>query len=490
MRMGEKMVGITSFGAYIPWWRLKREILGKGKKGEKAVAGPDEDSTTMAVAAALDCLHEGDRKMIDGLFFASTTSPYKEKQISTIVASAIDLKPEISTADIANTLRGGIDGLKIAVDMVKAGSARKAMVVVSDCRVGSPGSDWEENCGDGAAAFIIGDSDPKARLEGTYSVSNEMLDVWRAEGDAFIRSWEDRFIASEGYDRVMKDTISIFLRDRGLTPSEITKAILSGSNPRRIMALARSLGLDPQKQLPDPLFDRMGNTGAAYPLMLLIKALEEAKEGDLILVAGYGDGATALLFRVGEGIEKARGKRGIAGHLASSQPVPDYPTYLKWKGLLKELPPIRPYMPTDPSASAIWRERDQNLRFHGSRCKVCNTIQYPPQRICTNCHTKDELESIRLSDKRGKIFTFSFDSLTGHIPVVVDLDGGGRILGMMTDCDPGQMKIDMPVELSFRRMLSARGMHDYYWKVVPVREGGDQDERDKGQSGHHRDGLL
>lgn len=468
--MEGKRVGITSFGAYIPWWRLKREILGKGKKGEKAVAGPDEDSTTMAVAAAIDCLKESDREATDGLFFASTTSCYKEKGIATIVATAIDLRQNIFTLDIANTLRGGADGLRIAADMVKAGSAGKMLVVASDCRVGSPGSDMEANGGDGAAAFVMGGADVLATLKGVYSISNEILDVWRAEGDTLLRSWEERFIASEGYDKVMKNAISAFLRDQGLAPSEITKVVFPGANPGRIRTLAQSLGFDPPKQLQDPFCDLMGDTGAAYPLMLLAGALEEAKEGDLILVAAYGDGATVLLFKAERGIENARGKRGIKGYLAASRPVPDYPTYLKWKGLLKELPPIRPYMPTDPSASAIWRERDQNLRFHGTRCKVCRTIQYPPQRVCTNCHTKDEFESIKLSDKKGKIFTFSFDSLTGHVPVVVDLDGGGRILGVMTDCDPSQIKIAMPVELSFRRMLSARGMHNYYWKVVPVRQ--------------------
>ena len=44
------MAGITSFGAYVPIYRLNREILaqvwgGKGK-GEKAVANADEDSLT------------------------------------------------------------------------------------------------------------------------------------------------------------------------------------------------------------------------------------------------------------------------------------------------------------------------------------------------------------------------------------------------------------------------------------------------------------
>ena len=53
------MVGIVSYGAYIPYYRLKKSTIAQayGKragKGAKAVAYCDEDSITMAVAAALD----------------------------------------------------------------------------------------------------------------------------------------------------------------------------------------------------------------------------------------------------------------------------------------------------------------------------------------------------------------------------------------------------------------------------------------------------
>ena len=112
------MTGIISYGAYIPKWRMSRDIIAKGLRGEKAVAGSDEDSATMAVAAVLDCLNGIDRETIDGLFFASTTSPYKEKQISTIVAAAADLRRGILTADFANSLKAGTTAMKLAADAV------------------------------------------------------------------------------------------------------------------------------------------------------------------------------------------------------------------------------------------------------------------------------------------------------------------------------------------------------------------------------------
>ena len=55
------MVGITSFGFYVPAYRLKRDEISRAWKmkslgGERAVAGHDEDSLTMAVNATLDCM--------------------------------------------------------------------------------------------------------------------------------------------------------------------------------------------------------------------------------------------------------------------------------------------------------------------------------------------------------------------------------------------------------------------------------------------------
>src|SRR4030042_1397029 len=105
------MVGITSYGAYVPLFRLSREAIAKGARGEKAIAGFDEDGITMAAAAANDCLNGIDRGMVDGLYFATTTSPYKEKLGAAIVALAADLREDIFTADFANSLRAGTSAL-------------------------------------------------------------------------------------------------------------------------------------------------------------------------------------------------------------------------------------------------------------------------------------------------------------------------------------------------------------------------------------------
>ena len=121
------MIGITSFGAYIPIYRLSHAELGRawggvGGKGERSVANYDEDSLTMAVEAAIDCMGSMDRSKIDALSFASTTSPYLEKQCASIVAAACDLREDIFAIDIGNSLRAGTNAIRAAHDAVKSGS--------------------------------------------------------------------------------------------------------------------------------------------------------------------------------------------------------------------------------------------------------------------------------------------------------------------------------------------------------------------------------
>lgn len=111
------MAGIASFGAHIPWWRLGAETREWGSKAERSVASFDEDSLTMAVAAATNCLAGVDRQDIDGLYFGSTTSPYREKQAAATVATAVDLKPSVFTADFTNTTRAGTVALRAAYDI-------------------------------------------------------------------------------------------------------------------------------------------------------------------------------------------------------------------------------------------------------------------------------------------------------------------------------------------------------------------------------------
>ncbi len=468
------MAGITSYGAYVPLWRLSREAIMKGLRGEKAIRNFDEDSTTMAVAAAIDCLKGQKREAIDGVFFASTTAPYKEKQIATTVAAACDLRRDITTADFTNSLRSATSAIKAALDAIKAGSAKEVLVVAADCRMGAPGTEFEQIYGDGAAAVLIGEKDCIASIDAWHSISNEAHDYWRLDGDTFVRSWEDRFIFNAVYYDLVSQNVAALLKKINLTTKDFAKAIVPVPSPRALADIPKKLGIDPKAQLQNPLLDNMGNTGAAYALMLLVSALEEAKAGDKVLLNNYGNGSDSLAITVTDKIaKKVEGRRGMKAHLASKKMVDDYRIYLQWRELL-----TFEATPTPPgghiSAAALYRDRSQIYPLHGLKCKSCGEVHFPPQRVCPKCKAKDQFEEWRLSDRKGKLFTFAADYLcqrreAPRVTAIIDFEGGGRMATMMTDRVLEEIKIGMPVEMSFRKLVTQDGFHNYFWKSIPLR---------------------
>lgn len=470
------MAGIVSYGAYVPLFRLGRGTAGWDAPTERAVANFDEDSVTMAVAALRDALTGMDPQSIDALYFASTTQPYAEKQSATTIAWGANLRPDIFTVDCTDTLRAGTNAIKLAMDSVKAGSAARVAVVASDARLAQPRSAFERTFGDGAAAVVIGEENPLATIEAHLSFSHEIMDTWRSADEEMVRAWEDRFRLEKGFIEALQHSVSQSLHKFGTTPKDYAKVIFSAPDARAHREAARVLGLE-ASQVQDPLFSALGHAGAGFPVMLLAAALEEAKPGDRLLLASYGDGCDVFSLRMSEDVTRLQPRRGMKGHLAAKKLLPNYEQYLKWRGLHHPDPGVRrPAIPT-PSATALFREREQNLRFGAAKCRACGTVQYPPQRVCTRCGKLDDYEQVRLADRPAKLFTYALDYIAGSVDVplvvcIVNFDGGGRALMTMTDRVVEEIEVEMPLEMSFRKLYEAEGIHNYFWKCTPVRARG------------------
>lgn len=364
------MAGITSFGAYIPFYRLAHKEIarawgGRAGEGERAVANVDEDSITMAVEAVRDLLGKGDGSEIDSLMFATTTSPYAEKQASALIATAADLRNDVRTADYTSSLRSATTATLAALDSVKAGSVSNVIITAADTRLAPPKSANERMFGDAASAIAVGRDKVIAELIAGHSTVDEMTDVWRADDDRFVSGWEERFSITQGYQRVVRQTVSELFERNAIGPSEISKAIFYAPDPGTLAGTAKSLGLKAE-QIPDHLFSTVGNTGTAMPLLVLSSVLENAHAGEKLLVVGYGSGCDALMFEVTDEIDNAKtkaGRRGVNGHLASKANLDSYERYAKFRELINTEAARR----QSPSASApqIWRRRDDIYRLHG-----------------------------------------------------------------------------------------------------------------------------
>jgi uncharacterized OB-fold protein len=177
------------------------------------------------------------------------------------------------------------------------------------------------------------------------------------------------------------------------------------------------------------------------------------------------DGAEALLIETTSAIGEYKPTKPIVAQVASGAPIP-YGRYLSWRGLLPVEPPRRPE-PARTSSSAAGRSVHWKFGFEGSR-SVDGDIHLPPR--------PDDAEHLPMANARGTVSTYTIDKLSYSpspplVFAIVDFDGGGRLPVELTDVDAASVRVGDRVEMTFRRLSTADGIHNYFWKARPCREG-------------------
>ena len=337
------------------------------------------------------------------------------------------------------------------------------MVAAADVRDGVGGSAEELTLGDAAAAVAIGDERVVAELVAASTRSDDFLDEWRCDTDRYINSFASKFSTSRGYEANTVAAARALLKQGGIAATEIARLALASPDGRAQASVAKALGI-PADRVQDSRLDDIGLTGVAMPLLILAQALDQAKPGDMILCAGYGEGADGFLFHVTDHIgalprPMVRDTRALE--------FPSYQIYRKLRDYLRE------EVSGPDISNVLWeREEPQNMRLHATFCPKCETVQFPMTRVCASCRNTTGLCEKPLG-RTGTLFTFNKDFLYSGpvqptVNAVVDLDGGGRFLCQMTDVDEREVEIGMRVELVLRRLREAESMHHYYWKCRPL----------------------
>jgi 3-hydroxy-3-methylglutaryl CoA synthase len=452
--------GIVGAAAYLPHRRLDRSTIaavagGGGGKGTRAVAGYDEDTTTMGVEAARAALGgPAGAASIDGVWFSTVAPAYADKTNATTVHAALRLAPAVPAFDANGSVRSAVGALRGAL----AGVGTQ-LVVSADLRSGLAGGADEATFGDGAAALVIGDGGGApvlAELIGTGSATEEFLDRWRAPGQARSKVWEERF----GETRYVPLGVTAWdaaLDSAGLVADQVDLVAIAGTHGRANAGLAKKLALG--DRLVGDHAATVGNLGAAQPAFLLTAALEQAGPGQVVALVSLADGADVLILRATDAVAGWNPARPIGAQAAGGAPLP-YGTYLRWRGVLPFEPPRRPE-PARPSASASGRSGDWKFGFVGSADEA-GEIHLPPQ--------PGDAAAVPMADATGTVVTFTVDRLaySPSPPVVfavVDFDGGGRLPVELTDVDLDQVRSGARVELTFRKLFTADDIHNYFWKA-------------------------
>ena len=481
------MIGITSYGAYIPRLRLDRMSIFQAMgwfapaimvvaQGERSMCNWDEDAITMAVAAARDCLKGMDKTNLDALYLASTTLPFADRQNAGIVSAALNLRDEFVTADFTASQKVATTALITALESVSSGEKHNILVAASDRRETKTAYFYEMWFGDGAAALMVGDTDVIAEYKGSYSLSADFVDHYRGADRKYDYVWEERWTRDAGYGTFIPQVVKGLFDKLGLTMNDVDKLVFPCFFKADHAKIARGLGAGPDK-LVDNMHDVCGETGAAHSLMMFIAALEQAKPGDRILVCGFGQGANALLFEVIENIARLPGRNGVAGSLANKKSITNYHKWLKFRDLIKTEMGIRAEAPTQTATTVLWRKNKMILALVGGRCRECGTPQFPKSDVCVNpaCGAFYSQDDYEFADVPAKVKTFTGDMLAVSVDPpaiygIVQFEGGGRLIADFTDCELDDIKVGLPVRLEFKckGVDRERGFVNYFWKAVPV----------------------
>ena len=123
-----------------------------------------------------------------------------------------------------------------------------------------------------------------------------------------------------------------------------------------------------------------------------------------------------------------------------------------------------------------WRRQPSNLRLEGTRCTGCGKLDFPVVIRCSDCGGT-ELEPYQFSGKGEVVVaTTVYEAARDfgeHVPycaAIVKLQEGMHIATMITDVEPLEVTVGMPVEMVTRRIAAQgdKGPILYAYKFAPL----------------------
>ncbi len=346
------MVGIITYGAYIPRFRITVEEIARvwganaaeisGGLGvlEKAVPDYDENTATFAVEAARAALRrrEVNRDEIKAVYVGSESHPYAVKPTAVTVGEAIRATPSMTAADYEFACKAGTAAIQTSMGLVSSGMMKYAVAIGADTAQGAPGDALEYTAAAGGAAYVIGCDDPIAEINDTCSFTTDTPDFWRREGEDYPKHG-GRFSGEPGYFKHVETAARMMLEKRGTRPTDYTYAVFHQPNAKFPQKAAKALGFTQEQIKTGLLVPRLGNTYSGAVPLGLAAVLDVAKPGDRIFVTSYGSGAGSDSFDITVTdaiLDKIdRSKAPSVEQMLAKKKYLDYAVYARHKGKIK-----------------------------------------------------------------------------------------------------------------------------------------------------------
>jgi hydroxymethylglutaryl-CoA synthase len=346
------LVGIVGYGVYVPRYRIKTSEIASvwGEDGEKlakglgvyekSVPGPDEDVATISVEAARNAIKRGNINPLDigAVYVGSESHPYAVKPTGTIVAEAIGCSYDMTAADFEFACKAGTAAVQTCMGLVTSKMVKLGLAIGSDTAQGRPGDALEYSAAAGGAAYLIGNENPLATIEETYSYTSDTPDFWRREGEDFP-SHGARFTGEPAYFRHVGEGAKGLFKKTGTTVDDYDYFIFHMPNGKFPVAMGKQVGV-PKEKLEDSLVVRhIGNTYSGSAMIGLARVLDIAKPGSKIFMVSYGSGAgsDAFSITVEDAIEERRGEVPTVDDYIERRTYVNYAVYAKYRRKIKAL---------------------------------------------------------------------------------------------------------------------------------------------------------
>ncbi|GIK50158.1 MAG: hydroxymethylglutaryl-CoA synthase [Hyphomonadaceae bacterium] len=313
--MSEQKIGISGAGVALPYHRIKvaairdawdntpESVAQRLGVVERGVIDPDADVVTLAIEAGHQALEGVAPESVGAVFLGTQSGPYVDRANAAIVAEALLCGLDTFATDVQFSGKSGTSALLAALAFVRAGMADAALAIGADAidiHV-APGDPAELTASCGAAALLVTRSPTLAQFEAHSSVSSDTPDSFRLDGERYIRNTGAVMTATGvgelAHVRAAWERLGAKLAWPTDGIAHLACHQRDGAGPGR---LAKALGLGPNVTKAGMIADRLGDAGAAAPLLSLIRVLDLSQAGDhaVLIAYGAGAGADALAFQI------------------------------------------------------------------------------------------------------------------------------------------------------------------------------------------------
>ena len=313
------MAGIVGWGSYVPAYRIKAATIAAQwgddaatiERGlllkEKTVPGKDEDTITIAVAAAKNAVKRAgiDPQKIGAVYIGSESHPYAVKPSGTVLIDALGIGPDVHVADFEFACKAGTEAMFVAYSHVKSGNMDYAMGIGADTSQGAPKDALEYSASAGGAAFIFGNNDIAANVLFTHSYTSDTADFWRREYEHYPRHG-GRFTGEPAYFKHVLGCGRSLLEKSGIKPSEFAYAVFHMPNGKFPLKAGQILGFTKEQMMQGWVVNTMGNTYSGSSPTGLAAVFDVIKPGEKAFMVSFGSGAGSdgFIFEATDAITK------------------------------------------------------------------------------------------------------------------------------------------------------------------------------------------